>query len=98
MQALPALDLGVRIATSPVASGVLGSKRRKSISVIGSHVNLAARLQNVARPRQIVIDQNTFDQTSTFQKTFAPVVVDLKGFDKPVKVFCSSPREQYVYR
>jgi len=94
----PTLDIGVGIATGPVALGVLGSKRRKSISVIGSHVNLAARLQNVARPRQIVIDQNTFDQTSTFQKTFAPVVVDLKGFDKPVKVFCSSPREQYVYR
>ena len=36
--------------------------------------------------------------TSAFQKTFSPVVVDLKGFDKPVRVFCSSPQEQYVYR
>ena len=88
MQALPALDLGVRIATGPVASGVLGSKRRKSISVIGSHVNLAARLQIVARPGQIIIDKSTFDQTSAFQKTFSPAVVDLKGFDRPVKVSC----------
>ncbi len=93
----PTLDVGVGIATGPVALGVLGSKRRKSISVIGSHVNLAARLQGVARPGQIVIDETTFDQISPFQKTFSPAVVDLKGFDKPVKVFCSSPQEQYVY-
>jgi len=94
----PTLDVGVGIATGPVALGVLGSKRRKSIGVIGSHVNLAARLQSVARPCQIIIDENTFEQTGAFQKTFSPVVVDLKGFDKPVKVFCSSPQEQYVYR
>jgi len=94
----PTLDLGVGIATGTVALGVLGSKERKSISVIGSSVNLAARLQTVARPRQIIIDENTFEQASQFEKTFSPAVLNLKGFDKPVRIFCSSPKLHHVYR
>lgn len=93
----PTLDLGIGIATGTVALGVLGSKERKSISIIGSHVNLAARLQNAARPSQIIIDENTYEQTGAFQETFSPTVLNLKGFDKAVRVFCSSPQHRYVH-
>jgi class 3 adenylate cyclase len=86
------LDLGVGIATGTVALGVLGSKERKSISIIGSHVNLAARLQTFAGPRQIVIDENTFEQISRFRQMFSPTVLDLRGFDKPIKAFSSNPQ------
>jgi adenylate cyclase len=40
------LKIGIGIASSPVALGILGSKDRRTFTAIGHHVNLAARMKS----------------------------------------------------
>jgi class 3 adenylate cyclase len=83
---LPRLHVGVGVASGPVALGVLGSRHRKSITVIGNHVNLAARLQGQAGPGQLIVDRDTFNRLGNFQRLFTEREVTLKGYRTPVGV------------
>ena len=80
----PRLHVGIGIASGPVALGVLGSRHRKSITVIGSHVNLAARLQSQARADQLLVDMDTFARLGRYQASFTPCELTLKGYRQPV--------------
>ena len=76
------LQLGIGIATGPVSLGVLGSRHRKSLTVIGNHVNLAARLQGQAAGKQLVIDEATYLASPDKQNQFSPRKVELKGYSQ----------------
>jgi adenylate cyclase len=67
--------------------GILGSKNRRTLSVIGHHVNLASRLEGQARPNEILIDNNTFKEISELQSRFSKTRLVLKGIREPVSVF-----------
>jgi class 3 adenylate cyclase len=47
---LPAFGLGIGLSTGPVAAALLGSEERLEYTVVGDTVNLAQRLQDLARP------------------------------------------------
>ncbi|HPS94209.1 MAG TPA: adenylate/guanylate cyclase domain-containing protein [Deltaproteobacteria bacterium] len=81
------LEVGIGISTGPVAGGILGSAVRKSFSVVGHHVNLAARLQGRAGPLEILVDENTFREIVTYQPSFQETTIRLKGIADEVKVF-----------
>jgi adenylate cyclase len=83
----PVLEVGIGISTGPVAVGILGSLVRKSFSVVGHHVNLAARLQEKAQPLEILVDENTFSEVVAFQKGFRETDIRLKGLTGQVRVF-----------
>ncbi len=85
-QNLAILQVGIGIATGPVSLGVLGSRHRKSITVIGNHVNLAARLQGVAGPNQLVVDHPTYNSLNFENQNFTKKMVELKGFSAPVAI------------
>jgi adenylate cyclase len=55
------LAMGVGITTGEVVVGHIGSERRVDYTAVGSAVNLAARLQAVAGPGQILITRPTYD-------------------------------------
>lgn len=86
-QGVKLLHIGIGMATGAVSLGVLGSRQRKSITVIGNHVNLAARLQGIAGPNQLVIDAATRESLPDWHDRFTPRRVDLKGFSAPVDVY-----------
>jgi adenylate cyclase len=81
------LGVGIGIATGPVSLGVLGSQNRKSITVIGNHVNLAARLQGMAKASQVVIDTNTFASIDKYKQHFTQRSLELKGFSELQDVY-----------
>jgi len=80
------MQVGIGIATGPVSLGVLGSQNRKSLTVIGNHVNLAARLQSQAQGQQMFIDENTYRLTPMLALPFQTRRVSLKGYSSDLRV------------
>jgi class 3 adenylate cyclase/predicted ATPase len=91
----PEFEIAARIgiATGPVVVGeVIGQDNAKERSVFGETPNLAARLQALAQPNQLIIDPVTKRHVGNAFDVVDLGAVSLKGFDHPVQtwqVLCS---------
>lgn len=70
-QDLPAFGMGIGLSTGDVAAALLGSEERLEYTVVGDTVNMAQRLQDLARPAG-----TTIVSASTIQHARAPVDAD----------------------
>lgn len=81
------LQVSVGIATGPVAVGILGSKERRTFSAIGHTVNLASRLEGLARHNEIVIDKSSYNRIGDYRNYFARSTYSFKGINDPVQIY-----------
>ncbi len=70
-------QMGIGISTGHVVTGIFGSISKKEYTALGMPVNIAARLQKLAAPGEIVISEETYRKLNgavTFKKTgsFSP--------------------------
>ena len=81
------MPINVRIGlnTGQVMVGAVGS-HQATLDVMGSTVNLASRLQNVARPGQVVISASVLRQARDYFEVEPLGSFSLKGFAEPVEV------------
>jgi len=86
------LKLGIGISTGKVFSGVLGSVRKKEFTSIGMAVNIAARLQGLAREGEVLITEDTLARLPgrILVRPLDPVPV--KGVDKPIRIYRVVPQ------
>jgi len=56
-------EIGIGINTGSAIVGNLGSENRMDYTVIGDTVNVAARLQQIAKGGKIIIGEQTYRQT-----------------------------------
>ncbi len=81
------LKVRMGIATGYCTVGNFGSDQRLDYTVLGSPVNLAARLQGLAEPTRILLDQSTHTLVEKHVKAAAKGEFTPKGFSRPVSYY-----------
>lgn len=81
------LHVRMGIATGFCTVGNFGSELRLDYTVLGSPVNLAARLEGIAEPDTILIDENTHSLIEGHVRCELIEQITPKGFVRPVQVY-----------
>ncbi len=87
MPAAIPMRFGVGITSGEAIVGNIGTAQLMNFTAVGACVNLAKRMQELARGGQVLIDQATYDSVATqvHAKPLGPI--DVKGLRLPVEVF-----------
>ena len=94
-QGLPEFGLGIGLSTGPVAAALLGSEERLEYTVVGDTVNLAQRLQDLARPAgRIVVSEATFEALGAPADAEPLPATAVKGRKTPVQPYSFRATEE----
>ncbi|MGZ6274727.1 MAG: adenylate/guanylate cyclase domain-containing protein [Syntrophales bacterium] len=81
------IPVGFGISTGESMVGIFGSSIRKEYTAMGNPVNLAARLERIAKENQILICNDTYEAVKDFFKVEKIRQVKLKGMDEETTVY-----------
>jgi adenylate cyclase len=81
------IPVGFGISTGESMVGIFGSAIRKEYTAMGNPVNLAARLERIAKENQILICNDTYEAVKDYFKVEKIRSVKLKGMDEETPVY-----------
>ncbi|MFO0755824.1 MAG: adenylate/guanylate cyclase domain-containing protein [Byssovorax sp.] len=85
-EALPSLQMGIALHTGEVVVGNIGSEMRAKYGVVGSHVNLTARIESFTVGGQILISESTRGDIGQEAEIGRTMSIDAKGFKERIVV------------
>jgi PAS domain S-box-containing protein len=81
------LKIGIGMHSGPLVAGNLGSRRHMDYTVIGDTVNVAARLEGVAKAGEVIITEATRNYLGDQFKLEKREPVTVKGKSKPIPIY-----------
>ncbi|MBW1799421.1 MAG: adenylate/guanylate cyclase domain-containing protein, partial [Deltaproteobacteria bacterium] len=81
------LGIGMGINTGYMSVGNIGSDIHKDYTVIGNQVNVAARLESLAKAGQILIGQRTYSRVKDMADAEKVGEILVKGIHMPVVTY-----------
>lgn len=81
------IEVGIGISAGEVVAGTVGAEERMEYTVVGHSVNLASRLENAARPGQILMSEDTYDQLTGLVEARSLGPIKVKGKEELVEVY-----------
>ena len=83
----PEVALGIGINTGPMVVGNIGSTKRMKYGVVGSNVNLTARIESYTVGGQIFISENTLNASGDIVRVDTAMQVSPKGVKEPLTIY-----------
>jgi class 3 adenylate cyclase len=84
---LPDVQMGVAVHTGEVIVGNIGSQTRAKYGVVGTNVNLTARIESFTLPGQVLVSQSTVDSAGDTLVLGESRSFQAKGFKDPVAAY-----------
>jgi adenylate cyclase len=84
---LPRLEMGIGINTGEAVVGNIGSEQRAKYAVVGSAVNVAARVESSTVGGQVFVSAATYDRIRDIAEVAPPMTVEVKGVAEPLVLY-----------
>jgi len=85
--AIPMLKMRCGIHQGAAVVGMFGGRQRKDYTAVGKVVNIASRLESVAKPSTVLISEAVANSLQQNIKWGVPHIFQLKGIDKDFRAF-----------
>jgi len=84
---LPKLEMGIALNTGEVTVGNIGSQKRLKYGIVGSHVNLTARIESNTVGGQLLVSERTLELAGDTVKVGEKFSIIAKGFPDPIVAY-----------
>lgn len=81
------MEMGIAVNTGDVVVGNIGSATRMKYGVVGSAVNMTARIQSFTLGRQVLISEQTLKKLEGLARVDGHLRVKVKGVEDPVCIY-----------
>jgi class 3 adenylate cyclase len=83
----PQFEMGIGVNTGEAVVGNIGSEQRAKYAIVGSAVNVAARVEGATVGGQVFITEATYDRIRDMAEVTGPIPLDAKGLSEPLALY-----------
>ena len=87
VQGLPRLEMGIGLNTGEAIVGNIGSEKRAKYTVIGTVINLAARVEACTVGGQVLLSPGTYERIQDLAEVGPPIPVEVKGIREAILLY-----------
>jgi len=87
MHGRPQFEMGIGVNTGEAVVGNIGSEQRAKYAIVGSAVNVAARVEGATVGGQVFLTEETYARIREIAEVTGPVLLEAKGLSEPLRLY-----------